>query len=188
MQRREALKSLAILTGGAVLIPSCNFEKEDILVAYSNLQITPSLQTLLGQIADTIIPPAKVKGASDLAVQDFILVMVNDCVDKDQQTEFTKGLQEFNAFSKKTGGANFSKLESVEKEKVLTEGLAIAANTTDENQKAIREFLSLTKRFTIQGFMMSEYIMTGVKPYSLIPGRYNGEVLISSISNMKING
>lgn len=188
MQRREALKSLAILTGGAVLIPSCNFEKEDILAAYSNLQITPTLQTLLGQIADTIIPPAQLNGASDLAVQDFILVMVNDCLDKDQQTQFTKGLQEFNAFSKKTGGANFSKLESIEKEKVVMEGLGIAADSPDENQKAVREFLSLTKRFTIQGFMMSEYIMTEVKRYSLIPGSYKGEVLISSISNMKING
>lgn len=188
MQRREALKSLAILTGGAVLIPSCNFEKEDILAAYSNLQITPTLQTLLGQIADTIIPPAQLKGASDLAVQDFILVMVNDCLDKDQQTEFTKGLQEFNAFSKKTGGANFSKLEPATKEKVVTEGLAIPEETSDENLKSVHRFLATTKRFTIQGFMMSEYIMTEVKPYSLIPGKYNGEVLISSISNIKING
>ncbi|MBN8651332.1 MAG: gluconate 2-dehydrogenase subunit 3 family protein [Cytophagales bacterium] len=188
MQRREALKSLAILTGGAVLIPSCNFEKEDILAAYSNLQITPTLQTLLGQIADTIIPPGQLKGAIDLAVQDFILVMVNDCIDKDQQTQFSKGLQEFNAFTKKTGSSNFSKLEPTAKEKVITEGLAIAADTTDENLKSIREFLSITKRFTIQGFMMSEYMMTEVKPYSLIPGSYNGEVLISSISNTKING
>ncbi|MBX2895490.1 MAG: gluconate 2-dehydrogenase subunit 3 family protein [Cyclobacteriaceae bacterium] len=187
MQRREALKSLAILTGGAVLIPSCNFEKEDILKAYSNLQITPTLQTLLGQIADTIIPPAQLKGASDLAVQDFILVMVNDCLDKDQQTQFVKGLQDFNAFSKKISGSAFSKLQSTEKEKVVTQGLSIGAGA-DENQKTIHEFLSITKRFTIQGFMMSEYIMTEVKPYSLIPGKYNGEVLISSISNLKING
>jgi hypothetical protein len=100
----------------------------------------------------------------------------------------TKGLQEFNAFSKKTGGVNFSKLEPSVKEKVITEGLAIAADTADENLKSVREFLATTKRFTIQGFMMSEYIMTEVKPYSLIPGSYNGEVLISSISTEKING
>lgn len=188
MQRREVLKSLAILTGGAVLIPSCNFEKEDILAAYSNLQITPSLQTLLGQIADTIIPPGQLKGASDLAVQDFILVMVNDCFDTDQQAQFTKGLLGFNAFSKKAAGGNFSKLDSPTKEKVIAEGLAIDEDSADETGKAVRSFLSIAKRLTIQGFMMSEYIQTEVKPYSLIPGSYNGEVLISSISNMKING
>ena len=78
--------------------------------------------------------------------------------------------------------------EKTAKEKVIAEGLSIGAETTDENQKAVREFLSITKRFTIQGFMMSQYIMTEIKPYSLIPGSYNGEVLISSISNMKIDG
>lgn len=188
MQRREVLKSLALLTGGAVLVPSCNFEKEEILAAYSNLQITPSQQALLAQIADTILPPGKLKGAQDLAVQDFILVMVNDCLDQNDQTQFTNGLRAFNAFSKKAGGRNFSKLESAEKEKVITEGLLIEADTTDESKKAVRAFLSVTKSFTIQGFMASQYIMTEVKPYSLIPGTYNGEVLISSISNMKING
>lgn len=184
MHRREALRSLALLTGGAVLIPSCNFEKEDILAAYSNLQVTPSLQTLLVQVADTIIPPGKIKGAADLAIQDFILVMVNDCADKNQQQQFTEGLQQFNAFSKKSSGSVFSKLEQEAKEKVVTEGLA----TANEDQKAIRDFLLLTKRFTIQGFMMSEYIMTEIKPYNIIPGNYNGAVLISSISNEKIDG
>lgn len=188
MQRREVLKSLALLTGGAVLIPSCNFEKEDILAAYSNLQITPSQQTLLGEIANTIIPPGEIKGAADLSVQDFILVMVNDCLNKDQQTQFTKGLLEFKAFSKKVGGGNFSKLDSAAKENVIVQGLAIEEESADDTLKAVRRFLSITKRFTIQGFMMSEYIQTEVKPYSLIPGSYNGEVLISSISNLKING
>ncbi|MBN8576304.1 MAG: gluconate 2-dehydrogenase subunit 3 family protein [Cytophagales bacterium] len=188
MQRREALKSLAILTGGAVLIPSCNFEKEDILAAYSNLQITSTQQTLLSAVANSIIPPGNLKGAGDIAVQDFILVMVNDCLDKERQALFTQGLQEFDAYSKKVGGSKFLKLEATEKEKVISAGLAIAPGTADEIQKSVREFLSITKRFTIQGFMMSEYIMKDIKPYSLIPGSYKGEVLLSSISNPKING
>lgn len=187
MHRREALKSLAILTSGVVLIPSCNFEKEDILAAYSNLKITATQQTLLRAIADTIIPPGQTKGAADLSVQDFVLVMVNDCLDKDQQQRFVTGLQEFNTFSKEVGGAAFSKLDAAEKEKVVLQGLSDVAET-GENREAIHTFLSITKQFTIQGFMMSEYIMTEIKPYSLIPGTYRGEVLISSISNMKING
>ncbi len=188
MHRREALKSLAILSGGAVLVPSCNFEAEDILAAYQNLNVTESMREVLAQIADTIIPPGSLKGASDLAVQDFILVMVNDCVEPDRQRVFTKGLQSFNTFSRKVASSSFSKLEQAEKEKVVTQGLSISDESTDEDEKTILEFLRITKRFTIQGFMMSEYIMTQVKPYSLIPGEYNGAVLISSISTMKIDG
>lgn len=187
MHRREALKNLAILTGGAVLVPSCNFEQDDILAAYKNLKVTESQRALLSQVADTIIPPGEIKGASDLAVQDFILVMVNDCVEAERQALFTSGLQAFKGYSNKIAGT-FATLEASEKEKVIVQGLAISHDSTDETEKAIRAFLSLTKRFTIQGYMMSEYIMTQVKPYSLIPGEYNGAVLISSISNLKING
>lgn len=184
MKRRDALRNLALLTGGLVLVPSCDFSKEDILAAYQNLQITPSLKQLLADIADTIIPAGNIKGAADIEVQDFILVMVNDCVDETGQQSFMKGLQGFESFSKKTAGKNFSKLTQEEKENLILGGLS----AEEESEKDIRSFLGTTKRFTIQGFMLSEYIQTEVKPYSLIPGDYQGEVLISDIKTERING
>jgi hypothetical protein len=184
MKRRDALRSLALLTGGLVLVPSCDFSKEDILSAYQNLQITPSLKQLLADIADTIIPPGNIKGASDLSVQDFILVMVNDCVDENGQQSFMKGLQGFGDFSKKTKGQAFSNLDTGLKEELILAGLT----TEDEKEKDIRSFLGNTKRFTIQGFMLSEYMQTEVKPYSLIPGDYQGEVLIADLKTERING
>lgn len=184
MKRRDALRSLALLTGGLVLVPSCDFSKEDILAAYHNLQITPSLKQLLADIADTIIPPGEIKGASDLSVQDFILVMVNDCMDENGQQSFMNGLKGFEDFSKKKTGNTFSKLETVQKEELLLTGM-----TTDaEAERDIRSFLGTAKRFTIQGFMLSEYIQTEVKPYSLIPGDYQGEVLIKDIKTDRIHG
>ena len=184
MKRRDALRSLALLTGGLVLVPSCDFSKEDILAAYHNLQITPALKQLLADIADTIIPPGEIKGASDLSVQDFILVMVNDCVDENGQQSFMNGLQGFEGFSKKTTGNTFSKLETVQKEELLLAGLT----TETEAERDIRSFLGTAKRFTIQGFMLSEYIQTEVKPYSLIPGDYQGEVRIADLNTERIHG
>lgn len=62
------------------------------------------MKQLLGKIADTIIPPGKIKGASDLEIQDFILVMVNDCMDEDAQKSFTKGFKAFENYTiNKTG-------------------------------------------------------------------------------------
>jgi hypothetical protein len=139
---------------------------------------------LLADIADTIIPSGEIKGASDLSVQDFILVMVNDCLEENGQQSFMNGLQGFEVFSKKTKGNTFSKLETAEKEELLIAGLA----TESEEEKDIRSFLGTTKRFTIQGFMLSEYIQTEVKPYSLIPGDYQGEVLIADLKTEKIHG
>ena len=189
MERREALKALALLTGGAVLVPSCNFLKEDILAAYKNLQVTPSLQQLLGTIADTLIPAGGIKGAADLNVQDFVLVMVNDCLEPEEQQVFMQGLQQFNAYSDSTGGGDFADLAQPDREKVLLAGLAIEKkDDAADPQQAVREFLRITKQFTIQGYMMSEYIMTQVKPYQMIPGEYQGAVLLTDIKTETIHG
>jgi hypothetical protein len=202
MERREALKALAILTGGAVLVPSCNFLKEDILIAYKNLQVTPSLQQLLAAIADTIIPAGQIKGAADLAVQDFILVMVNDCLNAEQQKKFMQGLNGFNEYSKKVGDKSFAKLTAEEKAKVVEAGLAMTIDpnfkapadededdkTERENEQAVPDFLKIAKRFTIQGFMMSQYIQTEVKPFKLIPDHYEKTVLVRDIKKEIIHG
>jgi hypothetical protein len=191
MKRRDALRSLAMITGGLVLVPSCDFSKEDILTAYQNLQVTPSLQQLLKEIAGTIIPAGDIKSAADIEVQDFILVMVNDCVDTEGQKSFMLGLQGFDDFSKKSGGSVFSKLDQAGKEAVVKAALAIEIPEEvkpEDPQKATKDFIGMAKRFIVQGFMMSEYIQTQVKPYSLIPGEYQGAVLISDLKPQRING
>ncbi len=199
MERRDALKALAVLTGGAVLVPSCNFLKEDILAAYKNLQVTPSLQQMLAQVTSTIIPAGTLKGAADLQVQDFILVMVNDCFKPGEQQLFMRGMQHFDDYSDAVGGKSFKRLTPEAQTQVVEAGLAIepkeapATETEEEkeareNEQAVREFLQITKRFTIQGFMMSQYIMTEIKPYKMLPGDYQGAVLLSDLKPEVIHG
>ena len=185
MNRRDALRNLALLTGGMILVPSCDFSQEEVLKAYDNLEVTPTQSQLLSLVADTIIPPSDIKGAADLSVQDFILVMVNDCMMPEQQQEFSKGLKDFNSYSKKTGGKAFAKLDPADREKVILAGMDVE----DEDKLHIQKFLQTTKRFTIQGFMASEYMMTEVTQYSLIPGTYQGDVLIANLNpETKLHG
>ena len=184
MNRRIALRHLALISGGLALIPSCDFSSDDILAAYENLKVTNSQKQLLGQISDTIIPAGELKGALDLEVQDFILVMVNDCLKKEDQELFTQGLQAFPDYAKKSTGSKFEKLETKQKEDLIQNGLDLEG----EENKALSYFLNTTKRFTMQGYMASEYIQTEVIPYSLIPGTYNGAALISETQKPRING
>ena len=107
MDRREALKALAVATGGMVLVPSCNFSKEDILSAYSKLQITPTQVKLLAAVADAIIPAGSLKGSADLMVHDFILVMVNDCLKPEEQQKFISGLSSFDSYAILKAGKTF---------------------------------------------------------------------------------
>jgi hypothetical protein len=190
MNRRIALRHLALISGGLALIPSCDFSSDDIIAAYDKLKVTASQKSLLGDISNTIIPAGEIKGALDLEVPDFILVMVNDCFTVENQTLFTKGFAAFPGFVKTSAGSKFEKLDTKKKEDVIQAGSKLEGGDSEEGQtnKAISFFLNTTKRFTIQGYMASEYIQTEVIPYSLIPGEYNGAVLISDLQKSRING
>lgn len=184
MNRRIALKHLALISGGLVMIPSCDFSSDDILAAYENLKVTASQNKLLGEISNTIIPAGEIKGALDIEVPDFILVMVNDCMTSENQTLFTTGLAAFPEYVKNTAGKKYDKLSTKEKEELILAGTKLEG---DENM-ALTYFLNSTKRFTIQGYMASEYIQSEIMPYSLIPGEYNGAVFISDLQKPRING
>jgi hypothetical protein len=191
MNRRHALRHIALISGGLALIPSCDFSKEDILAAYENLKITATQKALIASISDSIIPAGEIKGALDLAVPDFILVMVNDCFTKENQEKFTAGLEAFPDYAEKTAGKKFADLSGKEKETFLLQGLAVTGDENTPEGKVLAQvgyFLSSIKRFTIQGYMASEYIQTEIIPYSLIPGEYNGAVLIADIQNTRVNG
>lgn len=190
MNRRIALRHLALISGGLVLIPSCDFSSDDILAAYQNLKITASQKNLLGVISDTIIPAGEIKGALNLEVPDFILVMANDCFTKENQDKFTAGLTAFPAYVEKTSGKKFDALSTKEKEELILSGTKLQADESPEGKERanISYFLNSTKRLTIQGYMASEYIQTEIIPYSLIPGEYNGAVLITDLQKPRING
>ncbi|MFN3998947.1 gluconate 2-dehydrogenase subunit 3 family protein [Algoriphagus sp.] len=190
MNRRIALRHLALISGGLVLIPSCDFSSDDILAAYQNLKVTASQKNLLGAISDTIIPAGEIKGALNLEVPDFILVMVNDCFTKENQEKFTAGLLAFPNYVQKTSGKKYEALSTKEKEELILTGTKLEGDDTAEGKERanISYFLNSTKRFTIQGYMASEYIQTEIIPYSLIPGEYNGAVLISDLQKPRING
>lgn len=190
MNRRIALRHLALISGGLVLIPSCDFSKEDILAAYDNLKVTASQKTLLGLISDTIIPAGEIKGALDLEVPDFILVMVDDCFTQENQEKFSAGLAALPEHVKAVTGKKFEELSTKEKEEAILAATKLEGDDTEEGKKkaAVAYFLNSTKRLTIQGYMASEYIQTEVIPYSLIPGEYNGAVLISDLQKPRVNG
>lgn len=190
MNRRIALRHLALISGGLALIPSCDFSSEDILAAYENLKVTATQKQLLGAISDTIIPAGELKGALELEVPDFILVMVNDCMTSEDQVLFSTGLTAFPAYAKDSVGKKYDKMTTKEKEDLIQSGIDLqpAENPEGEKDRAISYFLNTTKRLTMQGYMASEYIQTEVIPYSLIPGPYNGSALISQIQTSRING
>jgi len=188
MDRRKALRNLGILTGGMVLLPSCDFSKEKISFALNNLQVTETQESLLKDIVSTLIPEGDLPGAGSLQVHDFVWVMVDDCMDKETQAVYLRGLNEFDSHVKKITQKTFVSNNNEERELVLK---SIAEDPTDESAKVntdVKTFFNTTKQLTIFGYMRSEYIMTEVMPYTLIPGSYGPCETIDNTKRLNVNG
>ncbi|MCC5937565.1 MAG: gluconate 2-dehydrogenase subunit 3 family protein [Lunatimonas sp.] len=184
MDRRLALKQLALLTGGAVLIPSCDFSQESALVAYKKLQITASDKATLTDVVNTIFPGIKLKKGDEVDVPDFVLIMANDCLSKEEQSSFVAGLKAMDAYTKKTFGKTLGMMEAMEAAATYRQLMA----KEDGQAAKVKDFLSTTKRFALQGFLTSAYYMTEIMPYTMIPGGYRGSVPVSEIERINTNG
>jgi hypothetical protein len=179
MNRRDILKNLSLITGGALILPSCDFFAEKVAIAMNNLNITAKQEELLAELVGVIIPDGNIPGAKQLNVQDFVWVMVDDCLEIPDQKRFLTGLDQFVSYSRKSAGRTFSKLSLEKKTRLLQEILATPSNEAinntgpaEKNMADVHFCIRNIKRFTVQGYLQSKYVMTEIMPYSLIPGSY----------------
>jgi hypothetical protein len=199
MDRRSALKQAALLAGGLAWLPSCDFGPQRVAVALDNLQLDIDFQDLLAKVAATIIPSEENEsgeaspGAEEMDLYRFILVMVDDCLPKEEQTAFANGLKSLKPFTKAYIEKSFPQKEQAENEAILTQLMEMeeapaateAAEVSPAEQlKNIQTFLGITKRYTIQGYMVSEYFMTEKFPYKLVPGPYQACVSTEGLTVM----
>lgn len=187
MDRRLALKQLSWITGGMILIPSCDFTQESVLEAYHKLQVTNLHRDTLSQVTNTIFPSVKLRKADEVGLSDFVLIMANDCLSEKDQEQFLKGLKGFNTFSKETFGKSYGKMN---KNEAADAYRAIMGMEAEENSAlaSTKVFLAITKRFALQGYLTSEYYMTEIMPYKMIPGGFKGSKLVTEIERINPNG
>lgn len=158
-----------IIAGGIAILPSCSGDPGKASIELKNLPVTAEQETLLAEIAETIIPKNDMPGAKDLNLHLFTLKMIDDCSDTEEQQAFIMGLNSIDLFAKKKYGNVFNACSANQKADILqiiTEG--------KQDNKSLTAMLKITKRRVIQGFMNSKYVMTDLKKYELVPGRYNG--------------
>ena len=189
MKRRELLSQLSIVVAGTVYLPSCEFTREDVLVAYTKLNISTAEIDLIKRINAVIIPSDPViKGASDLALEDFVLVVVNDCFEVEKRDRFVRGLTSFQAYGKEMSAKKFESLSAEESKGLILRILDREENKEDEGGDDAKFFLETTKELLIQGFMRSEYVMTEIMPYDMAPGGFSGKVKILPGEKINIYG
>lgn len=138
MDRRDAVKSVAFLIGGALsattiatLFDSCTQPGKNSGNLFSEDQ-----EKLVAEIADIILPTtAKSPGAKAANVGPFITMMIKDCYPEEAQKAFVKGLEDLESQAKKEHNKSFLALSTAERVDLITK----LKDETIAGQKAEKE-------------------------------------------------
>ena len=199
MDRRELLKLVAALTGGAVVggeffLSGCTTGvKADAGFTASNI-------ALLDEIGETIIPATATPGAKAAQVGEFMKVMITDCYTEAEQKVFTTGMNSLEEACKKANGKSFMDctpqqrhdlLVSLEKEAKEYNKKRDETNKTrkEEHDKANKDlpwkeqkefvwnpphYYTMMKQLTLSGYFSSKIGATQALRYLPVPGKYDG--------------
>lgn len=189
MDRRDLLKSIAILTGGTLvggdlLLSSFTNPDPKAVGILSLNQIK-----LLNELGETILPTtAKSKGARDANVGALINVIATDCYKKEEQTTFMESLKQINVEAQKSLKKPFQSATKAERDRFLT-GLDQEAYRyqqekhlkDDEERKINKNYVPLPnhyftglKQLIIWAYFNSEIGATEALRFVSVPTRYDG--------------
>jgi len=197
MERREAVKYISILLGGAVVgadafITGCKTKTGNIY-EWSEDDIA-----YLNEIGETILPQTSTPGAKAANVGQFMTVMVNDAYEESDQKVFREGMDKLNDAADKKFGNKFMKLSAEQRHELLVqsdkeakdyqkkvnafnnkEELKERDETAKGNLKYVRRRMSphyffMMKQLTMLGYFTSKAGMTQALRYEPVPGRYDG--------------
>ena len=175
MERRELIKMIAAITGGAFIgggmLTGCKSEPE-----IGGAVFTAADTTFLDEVAETILPATKTPGAKAAKVGELMKVMVNDTYEPKDQEIFHKGIVTLNEASKKTNSKSFMDAAPEQRTALLT-ALDAEAKAYQKSKKPEEpaHYFTMMKQLTLLGFFTSKEGATQALRYIAVPGKYVGD-------------
>ena len=169
MERRTAMKGLALSLGSLVSLPAWASGWNSSTISKTFLSI--GNEALLAELVETIVPTTETLGAKGLNVHKFIQTMLTDCFDKKAQDSFEKKLGDIDLLSINTFKKAFSECDGGQR-------LIIFQTLAQSQDKETVGFYRTLRGLTIQGYTSSEYYMTRFTDYEMAPARFYGCVPI----------
>ncbi|HEX9484402.1 MAG TPA: gluconate 2-dehydrogenase subunit 3 family protein [Gemmatimonadaceae bacterium] len=173
MHRRDLLRAFGAATALA-LVP------EDAIAAWTRLAAgeRPSRELgrtqleLIGAIADTLLPRTDSPSATDVHVPAFVELILADNFSDVDRAAFTAGLGLIDDAAKRIGNADFVALSPETREQVVA-----SIESGDRRSEPGRTYWRL-KDLIIHGYFTSEPVMKTVLRVEVMPGRFDGDVLM----------
>lgn len=176
MNRREALKNVAIILGGTVIssqafLSGCSSSGSE--AGADDEPFSSSDIDLLDEIAETIIPATDVPGAKAAGVGSFMAMMVSDCYSEQNHKSFREGLDKIRSDFKDTFDHSFTEAQPEERSRFLSnlETEVYSYNETKNNGDP-EHYFRIMKELILLGYFTSEPGCTLARRYKQTPGYY----------------
>ena len=194
MDRRTALKNLALVVAGTALLPACT--QSNPIVHYTHFDLHLDQQKLITDMAETIIPKTNTPGATDLGLDKFVIMMVDDCAKKEDRDVFFAGMTKFNDLIQKTHNKSFADCSAIVRQQILStldnadKNKPKATNADKDKKKTppdeLMVFFNTVKSLTVFGYTQSQFFMTKEVVYELVPGHYTPYVpVVNNLAQLK---
>lgn len=174
MNRREALKRIALLSGGALSLSTVSGILGGCRAgggAYSTQTLTSDQYDLVARIADLIIPPTDTPGAKAAGVQEYVDHMLTDWNTEEEKNHFLDGLDHVDEVSRDSFDSGFMELEESQQVEILKQ-LENEAKE-DNSDSDLDPFFRMMKEFTIVGYYTSEIGADQELQAGIVPGYYD---------------
>jgi len=173
MERREALKKIAFLMGGAISATTMGvlFESFTVFDPETNTYFYSATdEEILAEFAEIILPATALSpGAKEAGVGAFIPLIIKDCYPSKLQNVFKNGFDDMLTKCKTKFNKEFLSLNSEEKTQLMSE-LKLQAIASNKEPS----FFLIARDLSILGYFSSEIGCTMAREYLPIPGRYDG--------------
>jgi len=175
MNRREALKSVAFLLGGAVSVPVMNavLRGSPPSPRYIPQTLNPDQFKTVTVIADLIIPTTDTPGAKEAGVGQFIDLILTEWYPAADRNRFLAGLAELETQFQQRYGKNFLQATAPEQTDLLTD-LDLEAIGARKARVQDVPFLGMMKELTLVGYYTSEIGATDELQFQPATDKYEG--------------
>jgi len=187
MDRRDAMKHVALLFGGTFSAPTLlamdHWQKpEKGRTEKGGLVFTANQTMIIADVAEMIIPKTGTPGAKDVGVPAFIVMMLKDCYKTPEHISFMEGVKNLEqkdfislSPSQKTELLKQVEVNTVEQMKAYQVQQTKMGDNEDREQMAAQSkglpYWRLMKELTMLGYFTSEEGIKSSFDYVPIPGK-----------------
>ncbi|MEP6573475.1 MAG: gluconate 2-dehydrogenase subunit 3 family protein [Gemmatimonadota bacterium] len=185
MNRRQVLSYLGAAALAPLLAPLSAEKKLEIGQALharlsgaarprAGLALSANQREMVAEIAEIIIPETDTPGARSVHVDEFIDMLLAEWYSPEERDQFIAGLGEIDARAMQRSGHPFLELAPGDRIALLE----TLDGTAGQPGTAEGTFARL-KNLTVYGWCTSKEVSTNVLKVEIIPGRYDGCVVIA---------